>query len=562
MSTRVAILGMVFLCVPALAFAQTDASSSLNTSFSTVGVFGCNQTGSYSMSVGALSAVGGAFVPVNDAAVTLNTGYLVYDQCVLRGIVDRMRENGTATLVNSIVNTYNTGRNGQPQFSQNIPIEQTTVMSQSVGQSLQNGTLSTVNPAFQAAVKGAIAQGYYAALNTPNAEFTCSYSGDMSSVLNGNPSGSVWDALTAEMNPACNPYWAYTLANTQVMATAQSKVNDMMTQLQWYNGNYPVMGTDANGNPIVLTPGSVVGANAIQALQSGYTQLQNANDIDQMVGALFAGITSQVMSSSQGLVGLTQPTGGQASYLSQVVAQSAQGLRNSAINAGLGILTSQQQIETQILNLAQGILNKIAGISQSLQAQENACWTTVIKNVCATALSSTDTCTATAGSCTTDPTTGQTTCPTGNTLKVATSTYQFAQGAINSLLTPYQQVHQQIASSSQTSLSQIGSLITQLTNTSSYTAQLTALQGLDALVAAGTVLHKPQDVQNEQSASNTLVGQNGGTGQLDQNLTDTATAWTSGTPTGQAFSGTGNSTGWCNVNSPTTIAVWQAMWKQ
>src|SRR3990167_9643499 len=55
--------------------------------FSRQGIFGCSQTGSYSMSVGTLGAMGGAFVPVNDAAVTLNTGYLVFKECVLRGIV-------------------------------------------------------------------------------------------------------------------------------------------------------------------------------------------------------------------------------------------------------------------------------------------------------------------------------------------------------------------------------------------------------------------------------------------------------------------------------------------
>ncbi|KKW07358.1 MAG: hypothetical protein UY39_C0015G0001, partial [Candidatus Kaiserbacteria bacterium GW2011_GWC2_49_12] len=38
--------------------------------FQRSGIFGCNQTAAYRMSVGALSAVGGVYVPVNDAAVT------------------------------------------------------------------------------------------------------------------------------------------------------------------------------------------------------------------------------------------------------------------------------------------------------------------------------------------------------------------------------------------------------------------------------------------------------------------------------------------------------------
>ena len=38
------------------------------------GIFSCNQNGSYAMSVGALGASGGVYVPVADASVELNTG--------------------------------------------------------------------------------------------------------------------------------------------------------------------------------------------------------------------------------------------------------------------------------------------------------------------------------------------------------------------------------------------------------------------------------------------------------------------------------------------------------
>ena len=340
-------VGVALLALPLFVFAQTDASATQGTDTAATatgnpsaalalakdGVFGCNQTGAYSLSVGALAASGGAFVPVNDAAVTLNTGYLVYKECVLRGIVDREREAATAALQKQIVKVYLTGNNGRPYFSQNLDVEGTAVYDNSiVTRDLSGNTLNTLNPAYIPSTKRAIARGYAQMRNNPTAILTCPYV-NITAAINGNPTGSYWDALSATENPACSPYGAYTLSNQLVMQNAANAWNNQLTQLNWYNGNYGRQVLDENGNLITITPGSLIGDNLTQALQTGFAQLQNANDIDQMVGALFAGITSQVVGDSRGLTGLVQTTGSTPSYLDQIATQSASGLRNSALNA-------------------------------------------------------------------------------------------------------------------------------------------------------------------------------------------------------------------------------------
>src|SRR4051812_17105738 len=110
------IISAAIIALPFFASAQTDTTNpntvtatadySSTYAFQKDGVFGCNLNGAYSMSVGALSATGGAYVPVNDAAVTLNTGYLVYKECVLRGIVVRQREGVTSALTKQMAVTY------------------------------------------------------------------------------------------------------------------------------------------------------------------------------------------------------------------------------------------------------------------------------------------------------------------------------------------------------------------------------------------------------------------------------------------------------------------------
>jgi len=460
----------------------------------------------------------------------------VYKECVLRGIVDRMRENATAILQRQILTAYERGRNGQPLFPQSIVQDRNASFDNSVLKIFQSGALNAVNPAFASTVQRAVGQGYQTSRRSPTSVFSCPH--NVTNALRGRPDGSVLETLGILMNPACSPYHAYVLSNTYVLDNASNEWNDTLTRLAWDNGHYPRMGVDANGNPIVLTPGSIVGSNVIQALQTGFRQLENANDIDQMVGALFAGITTHVVSDARGLTGLTRPIGSFASYLDQVVSESAAGLRSSVINAGLQILAAQQQIENAIRALALGILQKAAQISASLRDKERACWDLVIDAVCDSSLSSSNTCTDSGGT----------------TYRVATSTYQFAQGVINSQIAPHVTLHRQIASSTEFALGEIAKLVAQLTNTDSYTGQLAALQGLDRLVSQGVTLHKPQDRANEQAAFDTLVGQNGGSGSLDALLDDTVKAW--------ADSTADPALGWCNINNAAVITMWKTRWKQ
>src|SRR5262245_20097661 len=85
--------------------------------FSRQGIFGCSRNAAaLSSSVGAFSATGGVYVPVADYTVELNTGTLVYQQCVLRGIVNRQAESANAALVQKVIQNSLTGNDGGTMF--------------------------------------------------------------------------------------------------------------------------------------------------------------------------------------------------------------------------------------------------------------------------------------------------------------------------------------------------------------------------------------------------------------------------------------------------------------
>ena len=109
---------MVAFCTLAPLVASAQPTPAPTPPFQPNGILGCNQTSAYAMSVGTLSAIGGTYVPVNDASVTLNTGYLVYKECVLHGILNAQKKLALAELIAANTRATQTGRNGNPLYMQ------------------------------------------------------------------------------------------------------------------------------------------------------------------------------------------------------------------------------------------------------------------------------------------------------------------------------------------------------------------------------------------------------------------------------------------------------------
>lgn len=506
--------------------AALAAEVSANYQFARQGVFGCNQTGAYGMSVGSLSAVGGIYVPVNDAAVTLNTGYLVYKECVLRGVVDRESESAGAGYVKRTVLTLATGRNGNPMFPQNLRQEQLVNRADPDNLYFLKHSLGGLNPAFRTSVTRALARNYVKETRDPADAYTCPYRGDMRRVWNGEDDSD--EARAALRDTRCDPLFAYYFAKEAQDDYAAQGQAEMMWRLTVSGGFYDVEHVDDQNQHIILTPGSFVRTIGEQALTSGFRRVENANDIDQMIGALFAGIGTQIVSSSEGLVGLTQRIGTQPSYLDQVAAEASSGLRNAAANAALQILRGALQVETAYNKIMNDIAQTLTAAIAQVRSLENQCWDLIVQNVCAAPPGADKTCAA----------------KSGERLRVATST-AFSQQAIASQITPL--ANRTIANiqKSDKALAQINDLVAGVTNTSSVDAQRLALIQLDQLVADGS-LHSQTDLttaQQQQAAIKDAMG---------TLVSDTKTAWGDSTDP---------NVGWCNVNNQNVIQTWIARWK-
>lgn len=509
--------------------------------FQRQGVFGCNQNAAYAMSVGALSAVGGLYVPVNDAAVTLNTGYLVYKECVLDGVTKREAESATSAFVNRYIRDVISSR----RFSQDLAAESLARADQMVLDSLSEKNTAPVCGAIRNPVRTALVRSYLASSRKPNESISCSLNcseADMAALLRGDLSkcGGISGFYRMAIDPANTPAGAYYLGYQAILSRILQKEGNMREHLAYGRGLYPITQIDTSSGftvEKVVTPAFLVAEGLAQVSSSGFRQLENATEIDQMVSALFAGLSTQLATDARGLSGLTQKIGTQPSYLDQLARESAAGLRSSAVNAGLTILTAARQVETKYLEVVTETGALLTEAINKLRAAEARCWELIIPKVEEYARNG--------GFCTNN-TDGTTTCPSAPfSIQVATST-QFSQPIITRDIAPYAKIAADNIRASQVAVQLIDHLIAGITNTNSLDAQRLALQQLDTLVADGK-LHTGNDVtqvQNQRDAVKSAVG---------DIVTNTLTAWgDNGDP----------NVGWCNVNNPNVVKMWAERWKR
>lgn len=522
-----------------------DESVASSTSFQRSGILSCDAAEFTIGSVGAFAAIAGIYVPVNDAAVTLNTASLVYKECILDVINRQLAEGASSGLVSQGLNNFLTGRDGKPLWPEEYRGEVRERADRAVLYTLESGQLNTLNPAIQNGVVRATALSYRDQTRESNRRLGCPYSGNLETVLTGKPD-NVWAGLLSLTNPACNPLGAYHLAQEYLAQEIAEDREEFDFRLETAQGIYGVQEYDPlSGRYITKTPGSLVAGNIQQIITSGFRQLENAEEVGELVGALFSGLSTQSVSDGQGLKGLLTSNLGQPSYLEQMARESSQGIRDSVSNAALQILNISRQVEKRYHDAMAAMAQKFIDTTATIRAAEAQCWNIVIENVCATALSVSNTCTSVPPSPCTTNTDGTQTCPTGVLLQVATTTAR-SQQVIDAQITPLAQIVAENLNKSEQALERIDRLIAGVTNTTSLEAQRLALLQLDGLVAQ-KLLHNQYEAQEAEKQQTSI------TTQMTSLAQDTVTAW------GDSID---IETGWCNVNNFGVIEKWIDTWRK
>ena len=491
--------------------------------FSSEGIFGCNQTAGALGSAGTMAAIGGVYVPVNDAAVTLNTGILVYKECILRPLQDRFRESVTAGLLKKLLVDMETGRQGNKQYVVEPISEALQVSDREVYAVLTDpNVVDKLHKNFGRSVISAVASGYQKDTRSPEKDLECSYKGNLDDlIVTGDVPNPLEGIRTLALDPACNPFEAFLMTNALAEARVEQAVSKWASSID--RGFYPV--TDNADDPLaekILTPASVVQSSFQKGLDAPQDQLNFVTDIGQLNGTAITNVAIRALSDITGMAGFMQN-----GYLDQIARESSQGVVSAAVNAALTILNAARQIEGSYLAVMNAVASKLTQTINQIRSIERQCWALVVPSAQTYASQNGFTL---------------------DTAKIsaATSSLAFSQQVIDAQITPLAQSVLSNVQSSQKALALIEQLIAGVTNTTSLSAQRLALQQLDALVAQKQ-LHSQYDVQNATKQRDDVAA-------ATENLVnDTKVAWADSPDA---------SVGWCNINNPSIPQLWAERWKK
>jgi hypothetical protein len=502
----------------------TTAPAASGSGLSNDGIFGCR--GAQQVNIGTITAIGGVYVPVSDAAVTLNTGYLVYKECVLDGVVAAIKNDIASGLQSGTIRAIETSRGGNKQYYTNredlrqdfdaILINAATAM--------KSGTMCT---AYRDRVASAVARNYYATTRESEKESLCPFvtTATEREALVAESQPVNWSSWNRLIEPRGYEIGTYYIEQDKADGRLLAHDYDIREQLRWGNGFFPAF--DNASDPLnrrVITPSSVIANSLQQMLGVGTQILVNANEIDQINGSLQAGLQSSIVADTiRGLAGFSRSQNGQPSYLDRMNSEASGAVRTSAVNVALSVLAAKRQVETLFKTAKESLAAALTDAITTLRREENICWNLIIEKVQQRAA-------------------GQ-----GVSLTIATTTEDsFAQKTIEEHIQPLATVAIRDLRDSEQALGMINQLITDVSNTASAATQRSALERLDSMVA-NNQLHSAAEAQEAQTHKDEA------TAALDLLIEEILKEWKESSD---------SDIGWCNVNNDAIITMWFERWRR
>jgi len=360
-------------------------------------VFDCGGNG---LEAGYYSVIEATYVPVSDMAITRNTSNftdsinkLVYKECVIDVIATRQADAILVAKTKSIIEQANAGRGGAPQYVSNPPLELKNRGSEAVAEFIKKYNIDNVCAPFREQAKVALARQYMATANDPNNSVRCTSAlsgADHEAFLRGDTARGgmtgLWDLFVKGNN---DPYGATKSLQARAAQDALQKQASLLAQWDWGNGFYPqeeqrrepTESGDERVTRYTVTPAYITSRMVEQAVTSGLRRTENSDEIGEVAAATFTGLTDQVMSSPQGMAGLSQTQGGGISFLEQLANLAVGQLRDTVTDTALARVRSAIATEQAFAAKKTETKGILVNTANSLKSAEDQCWAQMVPAV-------------------------------------------------------------------------------------------------------------------------------------------------------------------------------------
>lgn len=258
----------------------------------------------------AVNYVDQAFNFISSAALTS----LELKEWALDGVAFAIANIAIQNISRSIVEWINSGFQGSPAFVTDLGGFLTDVGDRQMGRFIQELGLGFMCSPFKLDVMVALDLQYRSARNYEDqctlTDVINNVDGFFSNNALGDGGWESWFSLTTR--PENNPYGALVLAQQQSSIRLSNAKGEQSQILSFGRGFLSFKECDDIGEGdveqhcTISTPGSVIETQLNEALGYGADRLKVADEINEIIGALFAQLAQQVFSGGGGLLGLSQ----------------------------------------------------------------------------------------------------------------------------------------------------------------------------------------------------------------------------------------------------------------
>lgn len=348
------------------------------------------------ISVSSVTAANTGLVAGNSTAA--NSKEFTLDQIPLM-----IAKAAATALTQSIVNWINSGFEGNPSFITDLEGFMLDVADESAAEfisQLDSETQAIVCTPFAPDIKFALTVDYLKSSSKNNRAPRCSLDDvfanakQLEKFIDGDfAEGGLDGFFNVAVNQQNNPYGSYLHAKGQMTIQLSEKLKLEANVLDWGGGfmskknctpkyiadedamreRYPGRKIQEEGNQLcaIVTPGITIENQLASVLGSGIRQLELADELGEIVSALMAQLTKEVIVGAKGLLGTSQVSVNSGStYLEQVVAEQA-GLTGDALMEGITTtINLSRELETKYKSVHELTLTKTQTANTALMILE------------------------------------------------------------------------------------------------------------------------------------------------------------------------------------------------
>lgn len=329
---------------------------------------------------------------IQNTLTALSSAALEEKELVWDGLFFDIAQQALEQMTTDMIEWVNSGFDGEPVFITDLEKYFTDVLDDVAGEFVYGEQLSTVCTPFRINVVTAIAEEYQQQRSEEavQKEVACTVDsiegGNQQAFLSGSFTAGGWSMwFETVLNPQNTPVGAKLAGKLEFEKEALKAMNIAKTEADYGDG---VKSQKVCNGPLdctITTPGSLIKDQITKRLNIPIDRLLQADEMNEVIGALFGNLANEAVMGVNGLLGLggntsftanVYGTGGNLSYLDAVREERA---NTQPGQTGGNKIEEALRIETQVLELQLAIVTELDQLStEFLDAREpfedDSCW--------------------------------------------------------------------------------------------------------------------------------------------------------------------------------------------